>query len=45
MVNEALLENGTNQQINIVAKGDLDSIISLFRFEIERQDRLAGATI
>ena len=45
MVNEALLENGTNQQINIVAKGDVDSIISLFRFEIERQDRLAGATI
>lgn len=45
MVNEALIENGANQQINIVAKGDLDSIISLFKFEIERQERLAGATI
>ena len=47
MVNEALNERGfdSNQQINIIAKGDVDSIISLFKFEIEKQDRLAGVTI
>lgn len=43
-MNIALQQNG-NQQVNIIAKGDLDSIISLFKFEIERKDQLAGATI
>lgn len=45
-MNIALQQNGGgNQQVNIIAKGDLDSIISLFKFEIEKKDQLAGATI
>ena len=45
-MNIALQQNGGgNQQVNIIAKGDLDSIISLFKFEIEKRDQLAGATI